>query len=978
MKSFPQARPQYPWMAILPWLAIVRLCLAAALSGFSQEAEFDYDSRLWQVEDGLPGNDVQAIAQTRDGYLWVGTRRGLVRFDGIRFQPVAELADKAITALAEAHDGTLWVGTDGAGILRYRDGKPLPFSSSNPPDSPGAISVQTMAVVPSGDFWIGTTNGAWRFQDGKFKKELGNLAVLSMVEDDEGGLLLATPDGLRKLKGGELANVPEPGLGSARVVRIGRKGDLWVGGSAGATRVTGQQTLQLTKTNGLAADVIDAIYEDGSGTTWIGTSAGLNRFTEEGGVLELTHEGEMLDSVFAICEDREKNLWIGTRDGLYRLRPRPFTTYTKKQGLSHNNVTSVRGNESRVWIGTYGGGLDLLQDGKITRMPMTNQWFNDLVLGLYLEHNGTLWVGTDREGGMYRRDPNGMITRYWKGQMSNLGDPSVRVVMLDTQKGRIWAGTADGLDVALRRRPFWRYTTENGLANNSVRAVLEDTHGSVWVGTDNGLTQFQDEQLASFARTNGLPNNTVNALYEDEENTLWIGTAGGLARFRLGKFTSYTMRHGMFSDEIFEIVEDNFNRLWMTCSAGIFWVAKRDFDALDAGTISTLTSVSYGKDSGLKSVSCNNLAKPSAWKTPDGRLWFATAKGLSVVDPAVISRGITEPPPVRIEEVLCDRKPYAAEEPLELSPGSGELEFRFTALTLLAPERSRFKYKLEGLDKDWIDAGTRRSAHYNNVYPGNYRFRVLACNSAGVWNRNGATLAFSVSPYFWQTWWFKVLLFLGVCLAAAGLYQVRIARLREMERLRMRIAADLHDEIGSSVGSISLLARKIQKEGSLEEQPKNDLSSIHRIATQTANSIRDIVWFINPQYDTVQDLLLRMKDAAGAIAGDMKLTFTGPQENLSRKLSPDFRRNLFLMFKEILNNAAKHSRATAADIIILDQQGVWVLMVRDDGVGFDLNAATSGSGLKNLQQRAEKLGGSLEIRTQPGGGTTIIFSTNKR
>jgi hypothetical protein len=489
---------------------------------------------------------------------------------------------------------------------------------------------------------------------------------------------------------------------------------------------------------------------------------------------------------------------------------------------------------------------------------------------------------------------------------------------------------------------------------------------------------FKDEEIRRYSTTNGLSHDAVTALFEDRDNTIWIGTAGGgLNRFKNDKFNAYTMREGLFNDEIFEIVEDNFNRLWMTCRSGIFWVAKSDIDLLDAGKHATLSCVSYGKDDGLNSVNCNNLAKPSACKSSDGRLWFATVKGLSVVDPATISRSVKEPPPVVIEKILWNRKSFATDSAVELPAGRGELEFQFTALSLTAPERNRFKYKLEGVDMDWNDAGTRRFAHYNNIYPGKYVFRVQACDGSGAWNLMGATITFTLLPQFWQTWWFKALPLLALTLVLAGFYRVRVSRIREMERLRVRIAADLHDEIGSSIGSISLLTQKIQKEGPLADEQKADLTAIGRISTQAANSIREIVWFINPQYDTMQDLLARMKDAAGTMLAGLKLRLTFPQEDMIQKVSPEFRRNVFLMFKEILGNIVKHSRATEIELVVVEQKGVWLLLVRDNGKGFNPDTAHGGNGLKNLRHRAERLNGKLEVRSQPGGGTTIIFSTTK-
>jgi signal transduction histidine kinase len=305
------------------------------------------------------------------------------------------------------------------------------------------------------------------------------------------------------------------------------------------------------------------------------------------------------------------------------------------------------------------------------------------------------------------------------------------------------------------------------------------------------------------------------------------------------------------------------------------------------------------------------------------------------------------------------------------------LEFHYTALSFSGPEKSRFKYKLQNVDPDWIDAESRRVAYYSHVPPGKYQFRVIACNDEGVWNETGASIDFVLEPHAWQSWWFKVAGAVLVITGLGAIYSFRTVRSRHIEKLRMRIAADLHDEIGSSIGSISLLARKIHKTAPLTEEQSKDLGSIHRIAGQTANSIRDIVWFINPEYDTVQDLVLRMKDVAGTMLSTIPFQFVGPKENLTKKLPLDFRREIFLIFKEALANVIKHSRATSVCIQFSEDDGVWQLRIVDNGVGFDAGASYSGNGLKNLRRRAEKIDGTLLITSQPGTGAELVVRKRK-
>jgi signal transduction histidine kinase len=311
---------------------------------------------------------------------------------------------------------------------------------------------------------------------------------------------------------------------------------------------------------------------------------------------------------------------------------------------------------------------------------------------------------------------------------------------------------------------------------------------------------------------------------------------------------------------------------------------------------------------------------------------------------------------------------------LKVSPGRGELEFHFTALSFCAPEKNQYKYLLEGVDNDWAEAGNRSVAYYNNISPGNYRFRVAAANNDGVWNETGTSIAFVMLPHFWQTVWFKLAIAGALVAALTLVYRLRVARLREIERLRVRIAADLHDEVGSSLWSISLLSGMLKKNEQLPPEERRDADEINRIALQSAAAVRDIVWFIKPEYDTMQDMVLRMRDVAATMLGGMEHRFNNAQSDMSRRLPIDFRQNVFLMFKEILTNVARHSQATFVEIEISESAGLWRMQIRDNGIGFDPDAAFSGNGMKNLRSRAEKLKGTLEVKTQRGCGTTITFS----
>lgn len=953
-------------------LGLLLVVAAPAANGFTTNENVSYLSRVWQTEEGLPQNVVQAIAQTSDGYLWLGTPKGLVRFNGFDFKTynaenTPALRRSAVTVLCKSENGSLWIGTDGGGLSLWQNGKISPVT-----DATIGQSVRDIAV--SGDsVWVGTTNGLHQLHHGKVAASWDIGIVRSLDLDSFGNVFVIGGWGAQFLSKGAFHTSEELRFQSARSICCARNGDIWFGRLDGLTRWRNGQTQTYKSHDGLADERITVIYEDRAGVIWIGTYGGLNRF-ENGQLTEIKKEGETFDLVHSITEDAEGNLWVGARDGLHRLNQNYFRVYTRRDGLSNNNVMSVcEDHDGNIWVGTWGGGLNLWQKEKFTSDFRALGLTTDLILGIHEDRRGNLWIGTDFDGGLFRRTGTNFF-RNWEAE--GLTGSVIRTIFEDNKDRRIWVGTSKAVSAVKRGGKFVDYGATNGLPGLPIRVLHEDRQGRIWIGTQNGLGEWRAGQITSFRTTNGLPSNLIYSLADDADGNLWVGTAGGIARYREGKFTAYTAQQGLAAEEIFSIVEDDFNWLWMSSRTGIFRVHKRDFDFLDRGELKALPCFSYGKSDGLSSPECNGSAHPSGLRMRDGSLCFATTRGLVRVDPNIPLN--EKAPAIVFEGIFADKRNVLtdAAQLVTIPPGRGELEIHYAALSFQVPEKNRFKYKLQGVDGDWVEAGNRRVAYYNNLPPGSYEFHVIGCNNDGAWNATGARMKLSVQPHFWQTLWFKSAIAATAGLALASIFQLRSARRRDLEKLRMRLATDLHDEIGSSLGSISLLTRKVQKDGPLLDDQKEDVASINRIATQSANSIRDIVWFINPEYDTTQDLLLRMKDVANTMLPGLDVRFTNPNENLAQKLSLDFRRNIFLMFKEILGNIVKHSRATEVEIVISGKNNAWQLDVRDNGIGFDPAVVhRDANGLKNLQRRAEKLKGTLEIKSVPRQGTRVSFST---
>ncbi len=994
----------------LPLLLLFALSCFLGTKGFSA-ARSEYSSHIWQEAQGLPQNYVQAILQDRTGYLWIGTQEGVCRFDGVQFTGKADFEQGHLVeggsflAFCETDDGSIWMGLEGGRVLQCRDGLIREFGASHGlPDS----SIRVIEQARNGTLWFGSNHGLMRLMHSRFelfttREGLPHNVVRAVCEDAKGRLWIGTDNGLAYYEDGRFQTVTlTNGLPryAIRALCEDKAGNLWVALHGGLMRFRDGQASLYMKPGGHAENMITAICQDDRGFMWVGSYNGLSRFANGTFETELK-DGKSYELVYDIEKDREGNLWVGTRDGLHRLSKRHFTLLTKEDGLPHNNITSLREDRNGdVWIGTWGGGLCRLQKGEPVHqeppLPVlvynsNNGLGSDFVLGLGEDRSGAIWVGTPYASHGLKSLKDGQFTLFGKEQ--GFTDIGVRMIEEDVE-GNLWIGTEHGLN-RFKDGIFTRITTADGLSANGIRDMYEGTFQGeprVWLGTDAGMTRLAEGKFLHA----GYSNLVVNAFFEDRDRHVWIALWGvGLVRSFEGPIAPiYCPADGLPTAMVHEMLQDDSGGLWISSRKGLHRLDKNQLNEFTEKKRTNITSFPML----LGNAECNFVAKPSAWKRQNGDLWFATSKGIAIVKPNEIWLN-SNPPPVVIEAVVADGKRVQCHVPgrstrasqtskdITIPPGRGDLEILYTAFSYTAPEKVVFKYKLDGVDIDWVESGTRRAAFYSNMRPGNYRFRVMACNNEGVWNERGAALGLVLQPYFWQTRWFtfsSLLAAVGVIVGSTRFLtrrkmQQTLARLEQehaIERERTRIARDMHDDLGANLTEILVLS-------TLTRDRKNDPVAVDahadRIAQRTEgviDSLHAIVWAINPRNDSLDRLVNYICEQSQSFleTSSIRCRLETPGDLPPIPLSSETRHNVFLAVKESLNNIVKHAKASEVQLrFVLDERFLQIF-IADNGQGFDMSeASSSGNGLYNIEKRMSSIGGSAQFETHPKKGTKICL-----
>ncbi|MGC1521523.1 MAG: two-component regulator propeller domain-containing protein, partial [Steroidobacteraceae bacterium] len=782
-------------------MLLIAVCTPApALEPSLEPSQYVLDN--WQIPEGLPQTSVQAIARTPDGYLWVGTQEGLARFDGVRFtvfdngnEPA--LPSKYITVLFVDRSGRLWVGTR-SGVAVLENGRFKPFTSVE-----GIAHAYVHAITDggAGRLWVGTEEGLFEVGGAvahsfAASNGLPDSRIRALHEDHEGALWIGTGAGLLRFDGKRFEAVPV-GEGSTEVpvtaIHEDADGTLWMGTATGALYRGTQHHFDVVAKPGHLGSVVRALMRDRDGNLWIATNGGGLVRWRDGKFSTLASNLFASSDLHALLEDAEGSLWIGSHGaGLLRLRDGKFASAGEPEGLQGNLTWTLAARRGGgLWVGSDGG-LSIYQDGRFKHVSGPRGHGRVAVRAVLEDRRKALWVGTEGAGA-YRLDQHGMTLF---NRRNGLSGDTVKALIEDRQ-GRIWAGTNEGLDVIAGGKITSMQSLLGTSGPTSVHLIDEDRAGNLWVATQTqGLFVIGAHGTRHLGMADGLPSDWVIAIDQDDRGSVWLGTTDGLARWRDGKLVSLARSGGPLQETIIQVLEDDAQRIWLTTNKGLVSVARDELDALAAGGTRTPQFHVYGIADGLRTAEFAGGNTAAGFRSQDGLLWFPSIRGIVRVDPRHI-RTNTLPPRVHIEQVAADGVPLALADGAQVAPGPQQWEFHYTALSFLAPRRSLFKYRLDGFDKGWIDAGHRRTAYYTRLPPGTYTFRVIASNNDGIWSDAGASLRFTLKPHFFQTIWFDLLCALAVVAVVGAWYRLRVGRLR-------RLAGALSEQVAWRTADLEL------------------------------------------------------------------------------------------------------------------------------------------------------------------------------
>jgi len=929
----------------------------------------------WTSENGLPQNSVHHILQTRDGYLWIATEGGVARFNGMQFTIFNQENNPAFTSndtccLAEDRSGALWIGTSD-GLLRYAEGVFRRYTTIDGLPSPVVLS---LASTDDGFLLVLTSDGLARFDGRKFTRLALSASALGSGPSDR--VLLATAIGLFSYRGQFPHAVPIPGLPKEPIEGTGslQDGSLWV-----RTRTTlllwNRGSLRTWRIgHELPGTRVQSFFADSRGTLWVGTDQGLVALpsgpTAENVRLEV-QPALGVTSILTMFEDREHNLWIGTDTaGLHVLRQQKFRTLPSLSGYSITAITQT--TDRTIWLGSRGEGLLHYVDGQIRHLSTRDGLISDVILTVAADRDGSLWIGTP-DGLNHLRD--GKIESYTSAD--GLPDDFIRSLFVD-QDGTLWVGTRRGL-AHRQSGHFTVLSRADGLTSDLVGAMLRASSNDLWVGTLDGLVRIRDGNLTVFSKTQGLSGNVITSLLEDANHTIWVGTKdGGLSRSTASGF-SPVPANGL-PHEIDAIIEDARGYLWLTSNRGVMRVLASELIACGEATACDPHIAAYGSSDGMPTEETSSSGHPSALRAADGDLWFATRKGVAIVTPSEYRENHT-PPSVVIERFMVDdveRKSTGAE--ITIPAGHIRYAFEYAGLSYVSPSRVRYRYVLEGFDREWTQAGSRRNAYYTNLPPRHYRFRVQAANEDGIWNETGAEVAFVIKPRFYRTLWFSGLATLLLISMTFAIYWMRVRAIRSkfdaILAERTRIAREIHDTLAQGFVAVSaqleLTAHLLAQTHVLEASQQVDRT--RELVREGLADARRSIWDLRVAgtQATLPVRLTHLVEQSSTEHLKTNINIGG----VYRPLLLSVENEVFRIAQEAFANIVRHAEATQAALDLRYHPDDLTLTVSDNGIGFqdDANLPAKGHfGLQGMRERADQIGGTLTVESSPQNGTTVTL-----
>lgn len=919
----------------------------------------------------------------------MATFDGLVRFDGVQFKVFNKsntkgLSTNRFTALYEDKDGTLLVGTNDGGLTRYRDGV---FTSSTVADGVPEGPVHFFSQDLKGELLIGIGSGRFYMREGKFISAPPEYLVPLLKEN-----YLAPSGSQWTIEANEAVQIND---GRVTRYRINLKdtfysrpyedseGNLWLSEVSVMHKLRDGQVTRYSQKEGVPPrGALRAYCEDDQGGVWFAADGGVARFKD--GRFTVYGDRELAGlSITWLLKDREGTIWIGTSGGLFRLAKQFITGLSTESGLLHREVYPImQSRNGDIWVGSILG-LSRFRNGVFHNTPLPVPI--NYVQALSEDRTGRLWIGIV-----------GGLLLYENGKLENFsslvgGAESTVCMILTDRNGDVWVGSDHGLFRFRERQVVAHYTTKEGLPLDDVRVIHEDRQGTLWIGTSGSLTRFADGKFISYPLPEGAARSHIRCIYEDSDGTFWIGTYDdGLSRFRDGRFVHYTMDQGLFDNGVFHIIEDRHGHFWISCNRGIYRVSRQELNDFADGKISRVNSVAYGKRDGMLNIECNGGREPAGIVTRDGKFWFPTQEGIAVVDPEAVYVN-PQAPPVLIESITLERNPIDFQNGITIQPGQRGLEISYTGLSFIKAEQTKFKYKLEGLDTDWIDAGTRRVAYFPYLPHGSYTFHVIAANSDGVWNMTGARVNVIVRAPFWRRWWFWLVCSIAVISIAAFAIRSRLAQLKRkqlereafsrrliesQEAERKRLAGELHD----SLGQILIIVKNWALIGlnSLAEDnaAREHLTEISENASLAIEEVREISRNLRPRQLEMIGLTNTIEQLVRQVRNSTNIEVITETDNIDGLLSRESEINLYRVLQECLNNVLKHSTATKAWLSIKRTAGGAQIICRDNGKGFDPEtiSLSSGMGLIGIAERVRMLGAKHTVESAPGKGVTLYIT----